>query len=75
MIEPNVLEDRIKADLIGAEVRITSNDLVHYEAYVIFSGFKGKNLLEQHRMVYHALGDDMKTNIHAFKLKTQTPKE
>ena len=34
--------------------------------------FDGKSLLEQHRMVYAALGEAMKEKVHAFTFKTYT---
>ena len=75
MIDPKTLESRIEKALSGAKAQVQSHDLVHYEANVTYEGFRHKTRLQMHRMVYQCLGDDMKTNIHAFKLKTQLPEE
>jgi stress-induced morphogen len=37
--------------------------------------FEGLSLLEQHEMVYDALGEHMTTDIHALELTTRTPGE
>ncbi|ELS33543.1 MULTISPECIES: BolA family protein [Pseudanabaena] len=44
----------------------------HYDAIVVASGFTGKTMMQQHRMVYAALEDQMQTTIHALSLKTYT---
>jgi BolA protein len=47
----------------------------HYDAIVISAEFAGKTMMQQHRMVYAALADQMKTTIHALSLKTYTPEQ
>lgn len=47
----------------------------HYGAIVVSPVFEGKSLVEQHKMVYDALGDRMTTDIHAMEIKTYTPEE
>ena len=58
-----------------AEVEVT--DLTgtqdHLQALVVTAAFAGKSRIEQHRMVYAALGDLMKGDIHALALTTRTP--
>lgn len=44
----------------------------HYDAIVVADGFVGKTMMQQHRMVYEALADQMQTSIHALSLKTYT---
>jgi stress-induced morphogen len=46
----------------------------HYEARVVSQAFEGKTLIEQHQLVYRALGDAMHGPIHALALKTYTPR-
>ncbi len=50
-------------------------DGTHFEAIVVSSDFEGKSLIEQHQIVYSALGDAMKEQIHAISLKTYTPSQ
>jgi stress-induced morphogen len=45
----------------------------HYEARIVSAAFRGKTLIEQHQLVYRALGDAMHGPIHALALKTYTP--
>lgn len=47
----------------------------HLGATVVSPEFEGKSLVEQHKLVYDALGDHMTTDIHALELKTFTPDE
>lgn len=64
----------IEKGLPEADVRIRGDDGVHFEAIVIDSRFAGKNMLEQHRMVFATLGDFVQDGtIHALALKTYTP--
>jgi len=45
----------------------------HYQARIVSAAFAGKSLIEQHQLVYAALGDAMHGPIHALALKTYTP--
>jgi BolA protein len=47
----------------------------HFVVTIISRAFEGENILARHRMVYDALGDMMKTEIHALTLKAYTPEE
>lgn len=47
----------------------------HFEALVVSDAFEGKSLLERHRLVYAALGDRMKADVHALSLTTLTTGE
>jgi stress-induced morphogen len=45
----------------------------HYQARIVSRAFEGKTLIEQHQLVYGALGEAMHGPIHALALKTYTP--
>ncbi len=47
----------------------------HYDAIVVAESFAGKTMMQQHRMVYSALAEQMQTTIHALSLKTYTPEQ
>ena len=47
----------------------------HFAVTIVSDKFEGINLLARHRMIYDALGDAMKTEIHALSVKAYTPKE
>lgn len=66
------IQKLIEAGLPGAQVAVRGDDGQHFEAEVIFAGFAGKSIVQQHRMVYGALGEKMGRDIHALQLKTRT---
>ena len=47
----------------------------HLEAVIVSDEFLEQSLIERHKMVYIALGDLMKHEIHAFSMKTLTIQE
>jgi len=47
----------------------------HLAAVVVSPAFEGESLVDQHQMVYDALGERMTTDIHALELKTYTPEQ
>lgn len=73
--------ERIKAILerelpeCTAEVVDPANDGMHFAARVVSSAFDGESRIQQHRLVYGALGDHMKEDIHALQLQTFTPSQ
>lgn len=40
----------------------------HYTVLINSPEFEGKSLVQQHQLIYQALGDMMKTEIHALKI-------
>ena len=71
------IEKLIKASLPDAEVEIIdlAGDNNHFSAHVISSAFEGKTRIQQHKMVYDALGDKMGGILHALALKTSIKKD
>ena len=63
----------VEAGLPGARVIVTGDDGQHFEAEIVYAGFAGKLPLQQHRMVYAALGEKMGREIHALQLRTRPP--
>ena len=47
----------------------------HLIAVIVSSSFNGLNLLERHKLVYNALNDMIKQEIHALSMKTYTINE
>lgn len=66
------IEKAIRAALPDAEVKITdlAGDGNHYSAEVTSTAFKGKTRVQQHKMVYEALGSRMGGELHALALQT-----
>jgi acid stress-induced BolA-like protein IbaG/YrbA len=65
----------IAAGLPDAQVAVSGDDGVHFEAVVISPSFSGLPTLKRHRMVYATLGALMGNEIHALGLRTQSPEE
>ncbi|MCY4050061.1 MAG: BolA family transcriptional regulator [Gammaproteobacteria bacterium] len=74
IVTPKDIEMWIRAGLEGCEVS-ADGDGRHFEARIVYEGFTGKSLVQRHQMVYRALGDKMKEDIHALSMKTMTPDE
>jgi len=74
MTTPEDIENWILKVLPDSVVTV-SGDGQHFEATVVRSEFEGLSTLARHRIVYDALGDHMKSDIHALSLKTLTPAE
>ena len=66
------LKRLIESGLPGSQVKV-QGDGDHFEAIVVSEQFAGKNMVEQHRMVYEILGDRMQGEIHALALHTYSP--
>ena len=47
----------------------------HFDAVIVSAAFEGKRPIARHQLVYAALGDRMKAEIHALSMRTLTPSE
>ncbi len=47
----------------------------HFNALIVSDAFEGKRLVQRHQLVYAALGDRMKEEIHALSMQVKTPEE
>lgn len=47
----------------------------HFAVTIVSARFEGLNSIQRHRLVYEALGDLMKTDIHALSVRALTPRE
>ena len=74
MVSPEDIKGWIEENLEGASVEI-SGDGHHFEAEIVCAAVAGKSRIQQHQMVYGALGDRMKVQIHALSMRTLTPEE
>lgn len=76
MIEKQIKET-IQKRLEDAIIHILNpnGDGIHFEAIVISNQFKGKTLVEQHRIVMEDLKVLFSTSLHALSLKTYTPNQ
>jgi len=71
---PEDIRTYIAAGLDCAHIEVTG-DGSHFEAVIVSSAFAGKRPIARHQLVYAALGDRMKQEIHALSMRTLTPEE
>ncbi len=73
-MDANTIKTLLEQNIPGAMVDVRGDDGVHFEARVVSDTFAGKSLIQQHRLVYDALGERMSNqDIHALAIKTFTP--
>lgn len=74
MVEPASIEESIRAGLPVTHLEVRG-DGAHFEAVIVSPRFAGLNRVRQHQLVYAALGDRMREEIHALSMKTFSPDE
>ena len=47
----------------------------HFRLSIVSECFRGKNTVARHRMVYDALGEMMRKEIHALAIQARSPEE
>ena len=47
----------------------------HWQLTIISEAFRGQGAVARHRMVYEALGDLMKRDIHALRIEASAPEQ
>jgi acid stress-induced BolA-like protein IbaG/YrbA len=74
MVTPESIEQGIAAGLACERVEVIG-DGQHFQALVVSNAFAGKSRIQRHQLVYAALGERMREEIHALSMKTLTPEE
>ena len=74
MVSPDDIKGYIQSSLDCSHISVVG-DGQHFEAVIVSLAFDGKGSLQRHQIVYAALGDRMKSEIHALSMKTLTPSE
>lgn len=73
MLSADDVKTYITQGLACDYVHVLGNDGQHFEAVIVSAAFTGKNMVQQHQLVYQALGDRMRQEIHALSMRTFTP--
>lgn len=73
MLSANDVKTYIMQGLSCEHVQVAGDDGQHFEAVIVSPQFIGKNMVQQHQLVYKALGDRMQSEIHALSMRTFTP--
>jgi len=73
MLTADQVRQFIRQGLPCDHVAVQGSDGQHFEAVVVSAEFAGRNRVQQHQLVYKALGDRMRAEIHALSVRTYTP--
>ena len=68
------IKEKIEQGFADCEVFV-EGDGRHFQAIVVSDDFSGKNMVQQHQLVYQALGDKVGGDIHALSISTYTNEE
>ena len=71
---PELIHSYISAGLEYTHLQV-EGDGRHFTAVIVSPAFAGKRPIQRHQLVYAALGDRMREEIHALSMKTLTPEE
>ncbi len=74
MLTSDTVKLYIKESLACEHVEVIG-DGQHFEAVIVSPEFRDKNRVQQHQIVYRALGDRMREEIHALSMRTLTPEQ
>jgi acid stress-induced BolA-like protein IbaG/YrbA len=72
MVTPESIKQSITAGLACEYVEV-AGDGTHWEALVVSTAFEGLSRIKQHQLVYAAMGDRMREEVHALSMQTLTP--
>ena len=74
MVTPESIKQSITTGLDCQFVEV-DGDGHHWQAIVVSRAFEGLSRVRRHQLVYAALGDRMREEIHALSMSTLTPDE
>ena len=74
MVDPGQIKGWIEGGLPCEHVEV-QGDGHHFEAVIVSPAFRGKSRVQQHQLVYAALGSRMRAEIHALSMQTHTPED
>lgn len=74
MVTPAQIQGYLQDNLVCEHVEV-EGDGAHFQAVIVSNAFEDKSRVARHQIVYGALGDRMREEIHALSMKTLTPAE
>lgn len=74
-MQANEIEAMIVAGIPDCVVEVQGDDGTHFDAVIVSEQFAGKSKVQQHQIVYAALGEKMGREIHALSIQTFTPEQ
>jgi acid stress-induced BolA-like protein IbaG/YrbA len=67
---PEQIEGYIKQGIACTHIQV-EGDGQHFFATIVSPAFEGKRLVQRHQLVYGAMGDRMKAEVHALSIKAE----
>jgi acid stress-induced BolA-like protein IbaG/YrbA len=74
MVTPESVKSGIESGLACEHLEVIG-DGQHFQAVIVSTQFAGKSRIQRHQLVYAALGERMREEIHALSMRTLTPDE
>jgi len=74
VVTPEAIEGYIREKLDCTHLTV-QGDGAHFEAVIVSTSFVGKSRVQRHQLVYGALGQRMREEIHALSMSTLSPDE
>ena len=74
MVTPESVKQGIESGLACEHLEVIG-DGQHFQAVIVSREFDGKSRVQRHQLVYAALGERMREEIHALSMRTLTPQE
>ena len=74
MVTPESVKSGILDGLVCEHVEV-AGDGQHFQALIVSAKFAGRSRVQRHQLVYAALGERMREEIHALSMRTLTPEE
>jgi len=72
MVTPEQVRQYIQQGMACDHIEV-QGDGAHFEAVIVSPLFEGRNKVQQHQIVYRALGERMREEIHALSMQTYSP--
>ena len=74
MVTAESVKQGIEGGLACEHVEVIG-DGQHFQALIVSEQFAGRSRVQRHQLVYAALGERMREEIHALSMRTLTPEE
>jgi len=74
MVSAESIKQSIEAALSCQHLEVVG-DGEHFQALIVSDEFAGRTRVQRHQLVYAALGDRMREEVHALSMRTLTPQE
>ena len=74
MVTNESVKNGIESGLACEHVEVIG-DGQHFQAIIVSQEFESRSRVQRHQLVYAALGERMREEIHALSMKTLTPQE